>query len=261
MSSPNHDPSIENEPHLMPNWVAVDESEARADRVLARDRLRETEHDVVDHGVWDEPALSADLAGEADAAQVTYSRWLAKHIAATSWTKSWLLTFAVAAVAGPFAVFGTLFRAPEQGIESAVALIAITVIAPVTEEIMKVAAALWVVEKRPYWFKSIGQILLCAIAGGVLFGVIENLLYLYVYLPDAGPSLARWRWTVCVGLHMNCSFIAGVGLARIWHNCIREQHRPILGLGMPWFFIAMVGHGLYNFSVTVFEALGWLELE
>ncbi len=245
----------------MGNWHLIDPSEAKAEQVLARDTGRATEHDAVEHGVWDEPALNADLAGEADESQVTYARWLARHMAETSWAKSWLITFAVAAVAGPFAVFGALFSTSGLGVASFAQLIAVTVVAPVTEEIMKIAAALWVVEKRPYWFKSIPQILICALAGGVLFGVIENLIYLHVYIPNAGPSLARWRWTVCVGLHMNCSFIAGVGLARIWHNCIREQHQPIIGLGMPWFFIAMVGHGLYNFAVTMMEAGGLLEFE
>ncbi len=259
MLAPDHDPSIENEPHLAAGTFDLDDSEVAAERVLARDRNRETEHDAVDHVVWDEPTRHAPIAGEPDPSQLTYASWLAKNIAATSWTKSWILTLVTAAVAGPFAVLATLFMAFEQDLASAVSLIAVTVIAPVTEEVMKIAAALWVVEKRPFWFKSITQILLCAAAGGVLFGAIENLIYLHVYIPDAGPSLARWRWTVCVGLHTNCSFIAGVGLARIWYNCIREQHRPIIGLGMPWFFIAIVGHGLYNFTVTMLELGGWLQ--
>src|SRR5690606_25854271 len=155
------------------------------------------------------------------------------------------------AIAGPFGVIGALASPADIGSASHLSWIAIAIIAPVTEEITKVAAALWVVEKRPFWFKSIAQILVCAVAGGAGFGVIENFLYLYVAIPDASPALARWRWSVCVGLHMNCSLVAGVGLSRIWYNAVRERHRPILGLGMPWLFMAMVGHGLYNFSVGI----------
>lgn len=261
MNDPRHDPSIEHEPHLKGGFLSLDLSEELAAARLAREAARETQHDAADNTVWDEPTINGDLAGEADENQVTYKRWLATNIAATGWTKSWLITLGVALVAGPFAVLGTLFSSPEQGIASAAMLIVVAVIAPVTEEVMKIAAALWVVEKRPFWFKSIGQILFCALAGGILFGVIENLLYLYVYIPDAGPALARWRWTVCVGLHMNCSFVAGIGLARIWYNAIREQHRPILGLGLPWFFTAMVGHGLYNFGVSIAEILGYMKFE
>jgi len=261
MPDPKHDPSIENEPHLAGEFLSVDPSEAKADQVLDRQRCCETEHDRVEHSAWDEPTHQTDFAGEPDESQSTYARWLAKNVAATSWTKSWLLTFGIALAAGPFAILGALMASPEQGTLSAVTLLMVVVIGPITEEIMKISAALWVVEKRPFWFKSIGQILVCTLAAGILFGVIENLIYLHVYIPDAGPSLVRWRWSVCVGLHMNCSFVAGVGVARIWHNALREQHRPILGLGMPWFFVAIVGHGLYNLTVTIAEVAGWLDLE
>ena len=259
MASPDNNPSIENEPHLQQPFMALDPSEAKAEQTLSRQS--DTEHDAVEQTVWDEPTLNADLAGEAAEGQLTYARWLAKNMAATSWPKSWLLTLATAMVAGPLAVVGALFASGEQGLTGAATLLMVTVVVPVTEEVMKVSAALWVVEKRPFWFKSIGQILLCTLVSGILFGVIENLLYLYVYIPDAAPSLARWRWTVCVGLHMNCSFVAGVGVARIWYNAIREQHRPLLGLGMPWFFIAIAGHGLYNLTVTLAEMSGWLQFD
>ena len=261
MPNRKHDPSIEHEPHLLDGLQAADPSEEKASRRLSRESAKATDHDHVDHNVWEEPVLNAELAGEAGDEQLTYARWLAKNIRETSWAKSWFITLGVALVAGPFAIFGALFSQPELGIASAAGMLAIAVFAPLVEEIMKVAAALWVVEKRPFWFKSIGQILLCGLAGGIMFGAIENLLYLFVYIPDAAPSLARWRWTVCVGLHMNCSFIAAVGVARIWHNAIREQHRPHLGLGMPWLCIAIIGHGLYNFSVAIAESMGWLKLE
>ncbi len=166
------------------------------------------------------------------------------------------MTLLVAVVAGPWGVLGAL-----SGISGgSFALAMIVVIGPVTEEIMKVAAALWVIEKRPYLFKSVWQILLCAAAGGAAFAFIENLMYLYVYLPQHSSKLAAWRWTVCVGLHMNCSFVAGVGLARIWDNAIRERRRPQLWLGLPWLFMAMVAHGVYNGATIVAEAMGWLDL-
>jgi RsiW-degrading membrane proteinase PrsW (M82 family) len=181
---------------------------------------------------------------------------LAQRQAETSVTKSWLMTLLVALVAGPWGVLGALTGSGTRGF----ALAMIVVIGPVTEEIMKVAAALWVVEKRPYLFKSIWQILLCAVAGGAAFAFIENLMYLYVYLPEHSATLAAWRWTVCVGLHMNCSFVAGVGLARTWDNAIRGRHRPQLWLGLPWLFMAIVAHGVYNGATIVAEVMGWLEL-
>ena len=50
-----------------------------------------------------------------------------------------------------------------------------------------------------------------------------------------------------------------MGLARIWDNAIRNRHRPRLGLGGPWFAIAMAGHGLYNLSMALAESAGWLD--
>ena len=259
MPKPPHDPSIEHEPHLAQESFWLDPSEKKAQRKLARESQRQTHHDAVENTVWDEPGLSADLAGAPADGDVTFERWLRENEARTTWAKSWLVTVGVAAVAGPWGVLGAVMSG--GGAMTFAALITVAVVAPVTEEIAKVASALWVVEKRPYWFKSVWQIVLCGIAGGAIFGLIENLLYLFVYIPDASPSLARWRWTICMGLHMNCSVIAALGVARIWFHTHRTGNRPNLSLGVPWFVLAMVGHGIYNFSVTVAEAFGWLDLE
>jgi RsiW-degrading membrane proteinase PrsW (M82 family) len=123
---------------------------------------------------------------------------------------------------------------------------------------MKIAVALWVVEKKPYLFRSMWQIFLCAAAGGAAFAFIENLVYINVYVPNHSDEFERWRWTVCTALHVNCSLIAGVGMVRIWDNAIRNLHRPQLGLGIPWFVLAMAGHGMYNGLVIVAEQAGWL---
>ncbi|QDU55798.1 PrsW family glutamic-type intramembrane protease [Aeoliella mucimassa] len=259
MPKPDHNPSIEHEPQFKADLFELDPSEWKAEQVLAHQASRSTDDDAVEHVVWDEPALSPDFSGKPDESQLTYDRWLTKHVEAMPWGLSWLITLGVAIVSGPLAIVGTLFTPHGYSALTASSIVVVSIIGPTIEEFMKVAFALWVIEKRPYWFRSIPQILLCAIAGGILFGVIENLMYLHLYIPGANAELARWRWTVCIGLHMNCSFVAGIGLARIWDNCIREKHRPLLGLGTPWMFIAIVGHGLYNFCVTVAEVMGWLD--
>ena len=255
MSGPSRDPSIHEEPHLQGLPPKRDFTEADAGRRIDEEMARETDADKVEHTVWDEPTVAPQIVGEPPADQLTYARWLEQRIAATSSSKSWFVTLLLVLVAGPWGVIGAL----GGGGGSSFGLVMLTVIGPVTEEIMKIAAALWVVEKRPYLFKSGIQIMLCAAAGGIAFAFIENLIYLFVYVPDHSFGFAAWRWTVCVGLHLNCSFVAGVGLVRIWGNAIRERHRPILALGVPFFVMAMVGHGLYNAGVIVAESAGWLE--
>jgi hypothetical protein len=258
MTDPGHDPSIEHEPQFRDRPFAPDPGDAPeaalrtyVDRAAAID---------VEHSVWDEPTLAADLAGAPDPTQVTYARWLDERIRNTSYAKSLAVTVALILVAGPLGIFGALF-AGEGGALSTMGLVAVVIVGPVTEEIVKIAGALWVVEKRPYLFKHMWQILLVAAAGGLFFGVIENLIYLHVYIPNAPPELARWRWRVCTGLHLNCSFVAGVGLVRIWDHALRNRTAPQLGRGMPYFATAMLGHGLYNLVVSLAPHFGWLEFK
>ncbi len=255
MSRHSRDQSIRSEPHLQDRKFESDASDLAAHSQLERERSQETVDELVERTVWDEPTLSSELAGRAGEDRLTYARWLAQRIAETSTRHSWLITLLIVVVSGPCGILGAMFG----NLGGASSLAMVIVVGPVTEEVMKIAAAMWVIEKRPYLFKSVWQILICAAAGGAAFGFIENLMYLYVYIPDHSPSLAAWRWTVCMGLHMNCSFVAGVGLARIWDNAIRNLHRPQLWLGLPWLFIAMVAHGIYNGATILAEAAGWLE--
>jgi RsiW-degrading membrane proteinase PrsW (M82 family) len=258
MSTPSRDPSIEYEPHLQARPPQGDTSEQRAEAILRAERKPHGDTDAVEHTVWDEPVLANDAMTVPPEGALTYARWLQQRIAETSSLSSWLVTLGVVLLAGPWGVFGALLEGFQgNGQITAGGLVAATIVGPVTEEIMKIAIALWIVEKHPYLFKSIGQILICAAAGGLAFGVIENLIYLLVYIPNHSPALAAWRWTVCSGLHLNCSLVAGIGVARIWYNAARSLQRPQLGLGMPWFFTAMVGHGLYNFTALVLQHAGW----
>lgn len=253
MSEPSSDPSIEHEPHLAGHAFDLHPT------APAQEAGCEAAPAEIQHNVWEEPALSMDLAGGPSHPRQTYAGWLDDKIAATSYLSSLGVMIGLAFCAGPWGVLGALFGGGGGGVLSSAGLVAVTIFGPVTEEIAKVALALWVVEQRPYLFKSIWQILVFAAAGGAMFGVIENLVYLHVYIPNASPQLADWRWSVCTGLHVNCSFVMGVGLARVWDTAIRTRTRPYLGHGMGWFATAIIGHGLYNLGVSVAEYAGWLD--
>lgn len=256
MTKPSKDPSIEHEAHLQPDG-ALDLTPLEAPLVA------NPEGEGVDHTVWDEPSyLSSPLSADIPEGEITFARWLENGIKKITWLESLGFTLLLILAAGPWGILGAIISGSSaNGLLSWSGVLSAAILAPVTEEITKVAALLWVVEKRPYWFKSIWQILITAIAGGAMFAVIENLVYIYVYVPSGNESFQNWRWTVCTGLHVNCSFLAGVGLARIWDNAIRNRVRPELALGMPFFAMAMVGHGLYNLGVTLAEVFGWLTFE
>ena len=65
----------------------------------------------------------------------------------------------------------------------------------------------------------------------------------------------RWgcRWTVCVGLHMGCALVAGLGLMRIWRDVWARRARSRLPLAMPYLFAAVAVHGVYNALAIAFQ--------
>jgi hypothetical protein len=151
MSWSASDDSIENEPHFRDRAFELDPSERAAAEALNRTPL-EIGGVEVEHSVWDEPTLEADLAGAPTEGQVTYARWLERKIQETPYETSLLVTAAVAVLAGPWGVVGALW----EGMSGAGAgLLAVVVFGPVSEEIMKIVLALWIVEKRPYLFKEL----------------------------------------------------------------------------------------------------------
>ena len=246
MIHPSRDPDIRNEPHLQPGQFVPDNSEQRAAHELSREASGTSDAERVEHSVWDEPSLSPDLAGVPDAQQLTYARWLDQCQQQTSWFNSWLAVLWVALAAGPWGILGALL----QSVHGTFALPALIIFGPVTEEITKIAVVLWVVEKRPFWFRSMWQILLCAASGGMVFAIVENLIYLQIYISEPTPEIVHWRWSACVGLHIVCSLTAGMGLVRIWNDAMHHRHRPQLSRGVPWLITAMAGHAIYNATVT-----------
>lgn len=243
---PTHaDQSVFAEPWLQPVLHPPDASDPGP-------AIPQTEVVSEEQSVWDEPALSPALAGDTPPDALTWYRWYQKQAAAATGLQSWMATLGVIAVSGVLAVFGT-FAAQSM---YAGMLLGVTVIGPTTEEIMKIALPLWLVEKRPWLYRHAGQILLCALASGAAFAAVENLLYLYVYVPNPPAGLVAWRWTVCVLLHSGCSTCAGVGAVLIWLRFQQHHRAPSLADGAPWILAAIVIHGLYNGSVTLLEMTG-----
>lgn len=207
------------------------------------------DHVSEDQSVWDEPGLSRELAGEVPKEGLTWYRWYLDQVAATSVAWSWGTTLGVAVVGGIFAIVGTLV----QQSMSAGQIMAVTVVGPTIEEVMKIALPLWLVEKRPWLYQNAGQILICAMASGLVFAAVENVLYLKVYINNPSAGLIQWRWTICVLLHSGCSTVAGIGAWKIWSRFQKEGRAPVLADGAPWIVAAIVLHGLYNGTVTLLQ--------
>jgi len=229
------DNSVFDEPHFRP----ADDASARGDGDGASSR-----------SVWDEPSLSSELAGAKPHGADDYAFWLRRGRATTEWGKSWLTTIGLAMIAGPLAVVGAFW-----GGGGALGILTMVVIGPAVEEVVKVMAPLIMVERRPFVFRSGSQIMACAMLSGLAFAVIENFLYLHVYVPDPSPQLVQWRWTVCVMLHVGCSTIAGLAVLRIWRD-VWQRHAPArTEAGFALFIAAIVIHGGYNLFALLLESI------
>lgn len=201
--------------------------------------------------VWNEPAVTALHAAAGPGTVTPYARWLVEGRARFGWVRSWLVTCGLMVAAGPLALLSAFWSAGHTWFH----VLALTVFGPLVEELGKIMAALITVEKWPFIFRSQWQILICCAAGGAVFAVLENLLYLHVYVREPSAELIFWRWTVCTGLHVGCSLIAAWGVVRVWKDVWQYQRPPRVEVGYPYWMTAIVIHGVYNAFALMFEML------
>lgn len=206
----------------------------------------------VEHSVWDEPGLSRSLSGDAPDHAVTWFSYFTQMRESTSTETSWMITILTAIIGGPLAIAGTLIEGVTQS-----GLLTVITIGPTIEEIMKVALPLWIVEKRPWLFRSSTQIVICCFASGLAFAAVENVIYLRFYVPNPSVSLAQWRWTICVLLHSFCSLLAGFGVMRMWQSFQVEKTAPQISHAGKALLSAIVLHGSYNAMATMLETVGF----
>ncbi len=242
--------SIEFEPQFRKDHFVADPSEKKAGRILSRQK-HDPDQDV-ENSVWDEPGLSAELAGGSSGSRLTYSGWLAGKIDTTSSQKTWLNTLFLVMFSGLWAVIG-VFILSFQG-QGGIGVLAVVLFGPIIEEILKISSALVTIEKRLYLFKSGIQIVVCCVMSGLVFAFVENLLYLNFYIPDPSEMIVLWRWTVCVLLHSGCAGISSIGLLKVWQRTMREGRKPELGSMTRYVTAACVVHGTYNLAAILFDS-------
>ena len=254
MSRHEDDQSVHNEPHLRPGPRPVDPSERKADKALGRDARRSGADYRDKPSVYDEPDMFAGRAGEvieqdwncsgcgynlrglpaghpcpecghrelyrpAPTVSTSYQSWLRERIEKTTPAKAWLVTVLLALCGGPWALLATILGT-NSGVLIGGSVIVMTVIfGPAIEEALKIAAAAAIVEVRPYLFRRAEQVQIAAIGAALFFAVVENVVYLTIYVPNPPAELILWRWTVCTALHVGCTTVAvgrrGRGLAPV----------------------------------------------
>jgi RsiW-degrading membrane proteinase PrsW (M82 family) len=210
------------------------------------------ERDVLEHlrdAVHHEPHLAGP-----DEAPARLD-WLKKKRAESGWSTALAWTAVAALLGGPFSVLGAIMGSG-QGVLAAVYVV---LLGPVAEEMLKPAGAIVLLERKPWHLRSAWQVVFIAVASALGFATIENLIYEHVYLSSLpAEKLAEvmtLRWTFTAPMHVLATFLASVGLLRVWRR-VEEGATASLAPAYPWFAAAMVLHGGFNLTALLRESFG-----
>ena len=200
----------------------------------------------------EEPAL-----GSIDGLETYHALYRARRDE-TSVSRRWVAVAVAGAIAGSLGVFGAFASVFYTGI-GGVILFAV-VVGPLVEETAKSIAAWFLAGQRPWLVPTAWSIVAVMVAGGIGFAVIENWIYLNVYIADPTEGIIRWRWIFGPLVHGTASLIVGVGLARSWARLDREGEPPRPDAIVPWLIGAATFHGAYNLLALILESTGRLPI-
>ena len=127
------------------------------------------------------------------------------------------------------------------------------VAAPIIEEIVKPCGVYLLLVKWPQALPSARHTAFLAALAGLSFAIVENTVYLEVYFPEHTQALVLWRYTVCLLMHMGCSFILGFGINQKLIAAMRDEI-PFLEGNRIFFTIPIVIHATYNVSAFLMES-------
>ena len=169
----------------------------------------------------------------------------------------------LAGIAGGFfavpAVFLDMFGS-SLGFWLLLGVAVLVVVGPFTEEMLKQSGAIFQLEKMRGSIRYDWQFFLSGALGGLVFSVMENLIYRYVYLASKPPEelalIMAFRWTICTALHILCTVISSMGLRRVWRESLAKERPFRLSDAFPWFAAAATVHGLYNLSMLLLDPFG-----
>jgi RsiW-degrading membrane proteinase PrsW (M82 family) len=119
------------------------------------------------------------------------------------------------------------------------------VIAPVVEEVMKPFGVYLLLFTWPHLLKHRLHTALLAAWGGLLFGLIEALLYVGVYVDDPSRSFIVYRFSLPLVLHTTTSFIFGLALDQRLVIAVKGQ-APLAVSNFKFMALAIAIHSAFN---------------
>ena len=154
--------------------------------------------------------------------------------------------FFMAALGGVLGVLGAIIQELSQG-----SLLVAFIAGPMIEEVMKPSGVYILLARWPQLLTSRLYSAILAALGGLCFALIENIIYLQLYFPEHTQTLAVFRYSVCLTMHVVCSFIVGFGINQKLLASVRGDI-PLLKGNKRFFFIPMIIHSLFNIMAVLF---------
>jgi len=125
------------------------------------------------------------------------------------------------------------------------------VAAPIIEEALKPSGVYLLLAKWPQALPGRFYAALLSALAGLVFGLIENVIYLSIYFPEHSHQLVVFRYTGGLALHTVASFIFGLGINQELMAAAKGEI-PMFAANKRFFLTAMGLHSAYNVAVVVF---------
>lgn len=152
-------------------------------------------------------------------------------------------------LSGLFSIVAAILRQLTIGLPD---ILAAVVVAPPVEEILKIAIPIMVLEHRAKWLSRGRDLLWFALGSALVFAVVENLLYSFIYLKNPSAALLWWRWSACTAMHVVAAGLSGIGLMRAFNRGRRDNQPPRFVWEWPWLAGAIAVHMAYNTFAVFF---------
>jgi len=130
--------------------------------------------------------------------------------------------------------------------------------APLIEEALKpsgiyLALLWWPRVLRSQLFTAV----LCALSG-LVFGIIESLVYVTLYVDNPSDEFIVFRFSVPLGLHAACSYLVGLGLNQQVIDWAAGRAK-LPKSSRNFYVAAVIIHGTYNLTAVILSITGVID--
>ncbi|MBI3743514.1 MAG: PrsW family intramembrane metalloprotease [Chloroflexi bacterium] len=159
--------------------------------------------------------------------------------------RDYVLAIIIALVGALFGIVGAFIQELRGG-----GLFVPFVAGPIIEEAVKPTGVYYLQARKPHLLRSQRFTAMLSGLSGLVFGLVESTIYVFVYISQPGHGIIIFRYTVDVALHTVCSFIVGLGINQRLIDSA-EGKVPFLDGSRRYYITAIAIHAVFNITVTV----------